>query len=181
MTWRDLEALPADRVGELIRGTLYSMPRPRPRHQRAGTRVIGELHGPYWKARGGPGGWVFLSEPGIAFPGLDVEEIVPDIAAWRVERFIEAKDDESITVVPDWVCEILSPSTRKHDQRVKRPLYAEAGVRWMWIIDVDAKTVVASRNEEGRWVEVGVWADDEAMRAEPFDAHEIPLTDLWSG
>jgi Uma2 family endonuclease len=64
---------------------------------------------------------------------------------------------------------------------VKRPLYAEAGVRWMWIIDVDAKTVVASRNEEGRWVEVGVWADDETMRAEPFDVHEIPLTDLWSG
>jgi len=179
-TWADLEALPETVVGELIQGVLYSMPRPRARHQRASTLLAGELHEPFWKGRGGPGGWLFLSEPGLAFPAEDVEEIVPDLAGWRRERLPTLPDDGSISVVPDWVCEILSPSTRRHDQRVKRPLYAKAGVRWMWLVDVDARTVIVSRNEGGRWVELGVWADAEAMRAEPFESHEIALSDLWT-
>ncbi len=177
-TWADLEALPEGVRGELIQGVLHALPRPRFAHQRAGTFIAGELHGPYWQGRGGPGGWLFVSEPGLAFPELDVQEIVPDLAGWRRDR-VPRLPESPITIVPDWVCEILSPSTRRHDQRVKRPLYAQAGVRWMWLVDVDARTVVASRNEGGRWVEVGVWADTEAMRAEPFESHEITLAELW--
>jgi Uma2 family endonuclease len=82
--------------------------------------------------------------------------------------------------VPDWVCEILSPSTRSHDQRIKRPLYARVGVRWMWVVDVDARTVVASRNEAGRWLELGVFVDDDVLRAEPFETHGIELRELWA-
>jgi Uma2 family endonuclease len=177
-TWADLEALPDDVVGELIRGVLYSMPRSRALHQNAGSVVGAELNGPFQRGRGGPGGWWILDEPGIALAELDVEEVVPDIAGWRRERLPQLPEGQ-ITIAPDWVCEILSPSTRRHDQRVKRPLYASAGVLWMWLVDVDARTVVASRNEGGRWVEIGVWADDEAMRAEPFESHEISLSDLW--
>jgi Uma2 family endonuclease len=179
-SWADLEALPSNVVGELIRGVLYAMPRPRARHQAAGGVLGAELNGPFQRGRaGGPGGWWILTEPGISMPAYDVEEIVPDLAGWQRARMPTLPSEGSITVVPDWVCEILSPSTRRHDQRVKRPLYAEAGVRWMWIVDVDARTVIASRNERGRWVEIGVWADAEAMRAEPFDAHEIALAELW--
>ncbi len=178
-TWADLEALPRDVVGELIRGVLHSMPRPRARHQHAGTQLVGELHEPYRRGRNGPGGWLFLAEPGLAFADLDVEEVVPDVAGWRRERLSALPTDGSISVAPDWVCEILSPSTRRHDQRVKRPLYAEARIPWMWIVDVDARTVMASRNEGGRWMEIGVWADDERMRAEPFEAHEFDLRELW--
>ncbi len=181
MTWRDLEAVPSTHVGELIRGVLYTMPRPRAVHQSAGSVLGAELNGPFQRGRsGGPGGWWIVDEPGIAVPALDVEEIVPDLAGWRRERLPQLPREGSITIVPDWVCEILSPTTRKHDQKVKRPLYAEAGVRWMWIVDIDARTVVASsRNESGRWMEIGVWADDERMRAEPFEVHEIALADLW--
>lgn len=49
----------------------------------------------------------------------------------------------------------------------------------MWLVDVDARTLVVSRNEHGRWVELGVWADDERARAEPFESHELALGDLW--
>lgn len=180
-TWADLEALPEHVVGELIRGVLHTMPRPRFRHQNAGSVLGAELNGPFQRGRGGPGGWWILDEPGIALPELDVEEICPDIAGWRRERMPHPPTTSSITVVSDWVCEILSPTTRRHDLRVKRPLYAEAGVRWMWLIDIDARTAVASRNEDGRWVELGVWSDDDAMRAEPFDGHTILLSDLWIG
>jgi Uma2 family endonuclease len=177
-TRADLEALPESVVGELIRGVLYTMPRPRPKHQSAGSVLGADLNGPFQRGRGGPGGWWILVEPGLALPTLDVEEIVPDLAGWRRER-LPVLPERSIELAPDWVCEILSPSTRRHDQRIKRPLYAEAGVRHMWVVDIDARTVVVSRNEGGRWMELGVWAEAEHMRAEPFDAVQLALADLW--
>lgn len=177
-TWADLESLPDHVVGELIRSALHVSPRPRPREQSASTVLGAELHGPFQRGRGGPGGWRILSMPGLAFPPLDVEEIVPDLAGWRRER-LPALPERSIEVVPDWVCEVLSPATRQLDLRVKRPLYAELGVPHMWVVDVEARTVVVSRNEVGRWMEIGVWADSERVRAEPFDAIELALSDLW--
>lgn len=179
-TRADLEAVPSTHAAALIRGALYTMPRPHFRYQNAGSVLGAELNGPFQRGRsGGPGGWWILDAPGIALPELDVEEIAPDIAGWKKDRLPHPPESGSITIAPDWVCEVLSPTTRRHDLTVKRPLYAEAGVRWMWLVDVDARTVVASRNENGRWMELGVWGDDDTMRAEPFDAHEISLSDLW--
>ena len=175
-TRAELDALPANVVGELIKGVLYAQPRPRPRHQRAAGRLFSDLEGPF--DRGERGGWIILVEPGVALPAVDVEELSPDVASWRRERLPELPDG-LIDVVPDWVCEVLSPSTRAHDQRVKRPLYAEAGVRWMWVVDIDARTVVVSQNEGGRWLEVGVFGDDGPMAAPPFETHTIALRDLW--
>jgi Uma2 family endonuclease len=177
-TRADLEALPSSVAGELIRGVLYAMPRPRPRDQRATGRLFSDLEGPFDRAGGERGGWVILVEPGIALPAVDVDELSPDIAGWRRERLPELPDS-LIDVVPDWVCEVLSPSTRAHDQRVKRPLYAQAGVAWMWVVDVDARTVVVSQNESGRWLEVAVYANTEPMAAQPFESHTIQLGDLW--
>lgn len=178
-TRADLEALPHGTAGELIAGVLYTFPRPRPRHQRAGTVMSARLVGPFDDGKDGPGGWWILSEPGIELPELDVEEIAPDIAGWHRERMPELPEG-AITLAPDWACEILSPSTRSHDQRIKRPLYARAGVRWLWFVDVDARTLTASRLEGGRWLELGVWGDDDVIRAEPFDAIELRLGDLWA-
>jgi Uma2 family endonuclease len=176
-TRADLEALPENVVGELIRGTLYTMPRPRPRHGSAASGVSADLYGPFDRGRGGPGGWWIVVEPGVELAALDVGEIVPDVAGWRRERLPELP--ERFTSAPDWVCEVLSPSTRHHDIRIKRPLYAEAGVRWMWVIDVDARTLVASRLMDGKWLEIGVWSDADVARIEPFDAIELQLSDLW--
>jgi Uma2 family endonuclease len=175
----DLEAVPASMSAELIEGVLYTMTRPRARHQSAGTNASYTLAGPFGFGRGGPGGWWILNEPGIALPELDVEEIAPDIAGWKRERMPELPEGP-ITITPDWVCEVLSPTTRAHDQRIKRPLYARAGVKWLWFIDVDARTLTASRLENERWSEIGVWADDEVARIEPFDAIEFRIGDLWT-
>lgn len=178
-TWTDLEAVPDTMVGELIRGTLHTLPRPRARHARAATRIAGRIGGAYdFGDGGGPGGWWIQVEPGIALPDLDVEEIVPDIAGWRRERVPELP--ERFVIAPDWVCEVLSPSTRRHDLLTKRPLYAEARVAHMCIVDVDARTLTVSRNHEAQWLEVGVWSDDDAVRAPPFDAVELRLGELWA-
>jgi Uma2 family endonuclease len=176
-TRADLEALPESVVGELIRGVLHTMPRPRPRHGNAAAAVSGDLYGPFDRGRGGPGGWWIVVEPGVRLAALDIDEIVPDVAGWRRET-LPALPEHFVTA-PDWVCEVLSPSTRRHDLITKRPLYAEAGVRWMWIVDVDARTLIASRLHDGKWLELGTWSDDDVARVEPFDAIEVRLADLW--
>jgi Uma2 family endonuclease len=178
-TLADLDALPPSVAGELIQGVLYTMTRPRARHQSAGTILAGDVNGPYQRGRGGPGGWWILGEPGIQHLALDIEEISPDIAGWRRERMPELPDEKSIDVVPDWVGEVLSPTTRAHDLKLKRPLYARMGVQWMWIVDVGAKTFVASRNVDGGWLELATYSDDDVVRVEPFDAIDIRLADLW--
>jgi Uma2 family endonuclease len=177
-TRADLDALPRSVVGELISGVLHTFPRPRPRHQNAGTETSAVLRGPYQHGRGGPGGWWILNEPGISLRELDVEEIAPDVAGWRKAR-LPALPDGPIEIAPDWACEILSPTTRAHDQKIKRPLYAKAGVSWLWFIDVDARTLIASRLEGGRWLELGVWGDDDVAQVEPFEEIELRLGDLW--
>lgn len=86
-----------------------------------------------------------------------------------------------ITLVPDWVCEILSPRTRSYDVLVKRPFYADIGVSHAWYIDPEARTLTVSRLFEGQWLEIGVYGRDQRVRAEPFAAIEIDLADWWEG
>jgi len=176
-TMADLEALPSHLKGEIIDGELYVQPRPRPRHSRAEAAVVDDLHGPFDRGRGGPGGWWILPEPGIEVP--DSPEFSPDVAGWRHERLAELPDDEPIRVVPDWICEILSPTTRGYDFLVKRPFYARIGVSWLWYVDLEARTVTVSKLEDSKWVELSVVGEDATVRLEPFDAVEIDLSEWW--
>ncbi|HEX8826150.1 MAG TPA: Uma2 family endonuclease [Archangium sp.] len=175
-TLADLEALPETVVGEIIDGTLYTHPRPRPRHVHFGGRLSRELQGPFELGSGGPGGWWILIEPGIQVEGS--AEFVPDLAGWRRERLPELPEDR-LSVVPDWVCEILSPSTRAYDQRIKRPFYARIGVRHLWFVDLEARTLTVSELLNGRWLELGVYGEEDVIRAAPFEATELKLGEIW--
>lgn len=178
-TYADLEALPEGVKGEIIDGELYTQPRPRARHARAGTTIASEIQGPYDFGRNGPGGWWILAEPGIELPGS--AEFAPDIAGWRRERLPELPSDASITVVPDWICEILSPTTRAYDYLKKRPFYARIGVGWLWYVDVEARTVTVSRLTDGAWLEVSVHGEGEHVRLDPFTEVELDLGLWWPG
>lgn len=175
-TRADLEGLPKNVLAEIIDGVLYTFPRPRARHSRVIAAIAGELRGPYDLGRGGPGGWWILPEPGIELP--DAAEIVPDVAGWRRERMPTLPDDP-ISIAPNWVCEVLSPSTRFHDHVRKRRKYARHGVGHLWFVDPEARTLVVSRLEGGRWVELGAWGEDERLHAEPFDLVELDLATWW--
>jgi Uma2 family endonuclease len=176
-TMADLEALPAPIKGEIIDGVLYTQPRPRPAHANAESFIDSELKGPFQRGRGGPGGWWILPEPGITLPGSP--EFSPDLAGWRRSRLPVLPQDSGIEVVPDWVCEILSPSTRGFDQRVKRPFYARIGVGYLWYVDLEGRSLTVSQLHEGRWMELGVYGEDDVIRAAPFDAIEIALGEWW--
>jgi Uma2 family endonuclease len=136
-TLADLDALPPGIVGEIINGVLYTMTKPRMRHQRMTRTIGGRIGDPFDDALGGPGGWWIVVEPGIELPSTP--EISPDVAGWRRERMPEMPGDEPIRMVPDWVCEILSKTTRRHDQLIKMPYYAEVGVPYSWIVDLELR------------------------------------------
>ncbi|HEY3353361.1 MAG TPA: Uma2 family endonuclease [Polyangia bacterium] len=177
-TIADLEALPEHLKGEIIDGMLYAYPRPRALHADVEGLLAHELIGPFRRGRGGPGGWWILVEPGIEVPGSP--EFSPDLAAWRVARMPTLPAEGPITVVPDWVCEIHSPTTRALDLRVKRPFYARLGVGYLWYIDREAHTLTVSTLVDGRWMELGVWGEDDHVRAEPFQEIELALGDWWA-
>jgi Uma2 family endonuclease len=86
----------------------------------------------------------------------------------------------SITVVPDWICEVLSNTTRRYDLRTKKPFYARMGVAFLWVVDSAAQVVTAQRLERGNWIEVGVWADETNARIPPFDEVEIDVSAWWT-
>ncbi len=176
-TRADLDALPPGIKGEIIEGVLYTMTRPRGRHQWTSTVVGSDLSGPFGRGRGGPGGWWILVEPGIELP--NTPEIAPDLAGWRRDRLPELPTDSSISVVPDWVCEILSPTTRRHDGLVKKPYYAKVGVPHHWIIDLEARTVTAYQLDSGRWVEIGVYGDEREARIVPFGEVPLDVASWW--
>jgi Uma2 family endonuclease len=177
-TLDDLEALPRDVKGEIIEGVLYTMTRPRAQHQRLVRDVSGGLGGPFDRGRDGPGGWWILPEPGIELP--NTPEISPDVAGWRRERMPDLPADEPIRVVPDWTCEILSPSTRRHNLLIKKPYYAKIGVPFHWLIDRDARTLTAYRLASHQWLEIGVYGDEREARINPFDAIPFDVALLWT-
>lgn len=178
-TYADLQALPEGVKGEIIDGELYVQPRPRPAHARAETTIVSDIQGPYDLGRGGPGGWWILAEPGIELPGSP--EFSPDVAGWRRERLAALPQDSAIQLAPDWICEILSPTTRGYDLLKKRPFYARSGVAWLWYVDVEARIVTVSQLAEGSWVEVAVHGEDERARLPPFSEVEIDFSLWWSG
>jgi Uma2 family endonuclease len=177
-TYADLEAVPSHLVAEIIHGELRTMPRPAPRHAKAASFLGGELHGPYHRGIGGPGGWVILDEPELHL-GPDV--LVPDLAGWRIDRMPELPETAYFELAPDWVCEVLSPSTEAEDRADKMPIYAREGIRHAWLLDPILKTLeVFVLASEGEWTLRRVHRGNAHVRAEPFEAIELDLGLLWS-
>jgi Uma2 family endonuclease len=180
-TYADLEAVPPHKVAEIIDGMLHVQPRPAPRHTWASSLLGGELVGPFHRGRGGPGGWIILDEPELHFgPAEDLDVLVPDLAGWRVERMPELPETAYFTLAPDWICEVLSPSTAATDRVEKMPIYAREGVRHAWLLDPLLETLeIFALNTENLWVLRGTHRGAAVVRAEPFDAIELDLSVLW--
>ncbi|WNG20068.1 Uma2 family endonuclease [Cystobacter fuscus] len=175
-TYQDLVALPEHLVGELIDGDLYASPRPASRHAKVSSVLGMDLGGAFQRGRGGPGGWWIVDEPELHF-GKDV--LVPDLAGWRRERMPTIPDVAFFELAPDWICEVLSPSTAKLDLVRKLPRYAREGVEHAWVVDPIHQTLEVFHQEKGRWVLMDAFAGDDRVRAPPFDAIELELGSLW--
>ncbi|WNG53604.1 Uma2 family endonuclease [Archangium gephyra] len=175
-TYEDLEAIPANCVGEIVDGELYVSPRPASPHFRAASRLGMLLGRPFDLGEKGPGGWIIVDEPELHF-GDDA--LVPDLAGWRRERMPEMPHTAAITLAPDWVCEVLSPSTVVLDREKKMKAYAREGVSHLWLVDPLQQALEVYRLERRRWSRQGHWSGETTVHAEPFAVLPLKLATLW--
>lgn len=178
-TYADLLRVPESMVAEIIDGELIATPRPSSPHARAASGIGSDLWGPFDRppgGSGGPGGWWILFEPELHL-GEDV--IVPELAAWRRQRMPAMPDVAFFELVPDWVCEVVSPRTGAVDRSRKMRIYARDGVAHLWMVDPITKTLEVYRSETGRWVVVSTHGEGERVRTEPFDAIELEIGRWW--
>lgn len=176
-TYDDLVQVPDTQVAEIVDDELHASPRPAPRHARAGASLGGLIEAPYDHGRGGPGGWWILYEPELH---LGPNVLVPDWAGWRRTRMPRLPDTAFFPLVPDWVCEIVSPSTASLDRVKKLTVYAREGVGHAWIIDPCARTLEVLRLDAGRWTILAAHSGNDVVRAEPFSAIDLELATLWA-
>ena len=175
-TYQDVLDAPPDKVAEVVDGTLYIFHRPAIRHTLAASVLGGIISPPFYHGRGGPGGWWILKEPELHL-GEDI--VVPDIAGWRRERIPVLPDAAYFTLAPDWLCEVLSPSTRKLDLGGKSAVYARAGVRYIWFVDPIARSLEAKLLRGGKWAVIATLHDDATVSLPPFEEISFSLDDLW--
>ena len=178
-TYADLEHTPETMVAEIINGELTLSPRPAPRHANV-TSVLGSdlnsrFHGPP------PAGWWILDEPEIHLSG---DAYVPDIAGWRRERLPNLPMTAAFELAPDWICEVISPSTQRRDRMLKLPAYAHEGVAWAWLVDPLSRHLEVYRLAGEHWVLEGTWGEGQeqasAARIPPFEALAIDLGRWWA-
>ncbi len=175
-TYQDIIDAPPHMVAEIVDGVLYTFPRPAPRHAYTYSGLGGIIIPPFHFGRGGPGGWWILNEPELHF-GDDV--LVPDIAGWRRARMASLPEEAYFTLAPDWVCEILSKSTRKFDLKAKRGVYAREGVEYLWFVDPVQRYLEARRLVNSQWVLIDRLHDDAQVCLPPFEEIRFDLSDLW--
>jgi Uma2 family endonuclease len=177
-TYEDLLALPAHVVGQIVFGVLYAHPRPAPKHAQAASTLGEELGPPFKRGRGGPGEWLILDEPEIH---LGPHVVVPDLGGWRRERMPEMPVDKAwFELAPDWVCEVLSPSTASLDRGNKLKVWRAFDVSHVWFVDPEAKTLEILEKDARGYRVFEVHSGDAKNRAAPFDAIELELGLLWA-
>ena len=175
-SYEDILRLPENKVGEIVDGALIVSPRPGPRHALASSSLGAEIGGPFGRGRGGPGGWIILDEPELH---LGPQVLVPDLAGWRRERMPALPDTAWFTLAPDWVCEVLSPSTAIVDRTRKQDISREQGIRWLWFVDPAGRTIEVLSRAEQHWILTGSFGGGGEMRIPPFDAVPIDVGALW--
>ncbi len=175
----ELEKVPDTKVAEIIDGELIVSPRPASPHAFAasvmGADLIGAFHRPPGDARG-PSGWWLLDEPELHFYD---DVLVPDQAGWRRERMPLVPKVPAFTLAPDWVCEVISPSTERIDRSRKMRIYAREGVAFLWFVNPLLRTIEVYELRDAEWSAKAVHGGDAPARLVPFDAVELDVARWW--
>jgi Uma2 family endonuclease len=176
-TYADIEALPPHVTGQILFGSLYTHPRPVTRHVTCVHRLDAVLTNTYEFDGDEPGSWIFLPQEELH---LGPHVIVPDLSGWRVDRlppdYLESK---FIEIPPDWICEVLSPSTEDIDKSEKRRIYATYGVGHLWYIDPRPRILEVFARQDRDWLLLNTFTEHDDVCAPPFADLTFPLKRLW--
>lgn len=176
-TYDDLLAYPEDVKAEVLGGEIYVQPSALPDHCHAQFALGHFIGGPFHGYGDGPGGWWILPEIDVRLGPHDI--VRPDVAGWRRARLPHPWGTRPIDVVPDWICEILSPSTERFDRVRKQQLYARHGVPYYWLVDPAERVLEAYVLDADHWRIAGTYDDTAVARVPPFDAIELPVGRLF--
>ena len=173
-----MRAIPSTCIAEsFLEGLVFSQPKDDKAQLAIEATLIAALRNPFQRGRDGPGGWWFVQEGRVKIADSDFS---PDLAGWLVGRVPgRPLAGDKVAIVPDWICEVHSAATRGYDFLVKRAFYAGLGVRVLWFIDPDARTLFVSKLSRGRWCDVGVYGDNDEVRVEPFEEHSVKCAEWW--
>lgn len=167
-TYADLLARGEDVHAELIDGEVVMHAAPGIEHGFAAGGVHCDVLGPFGRGRGGPGGWWIVPKTDVRLPSGDI--VRPDLVGWRPSRLPTLPRERPVQLVPDWVCEVLSPSNADYDEGKKLALYHTAAVPFVWHVDPERRLVrVYAYDPRGYLVHATVRAGTEAALP-PFDA-----------
>jgi Uma2 family endonuclease len=169
--------MPEEDRYEIVDGDLVPKEAARVLHGQAQLAIGQCLRGPFNRRGGGPpgrpGGWWLASEVLIQFAPAEIRR--PDAAGWRRERMPEPPTGTPLLLVPDWICEIVSPTNAATDTITKMRLYHEANVRHYWLLDPGPETLAVYRHSPDGFVHVLGARRGDRVRAEPFDAIELQV------
>lgn len=177
-TYADLLATPPDTPFELVDGELYAMPGAAVKHALAVTEIGMAVRYLF----GAPtGGWLILAQVEVHLGRPDPRTLVliPDVAGWRRERLAVAPDTQGIDVVPDWVCEVLSPSNEYRARGLKLRKYAGAGVPWVWLANPRAQAVEVFKLDGQTYRSWQVVESVETAEIAPFESVVLNLRQWW--
>jgi Uma2 family endonuclease len=176
-TYEDLLAYPEKERVEILDGVVVvAQASALPIHNEVLSCILERLRAPFRHGRGGPGGWWIIHDIDVRLATHDV--VRPDVVGWRQERLPAPGNTRPIDVLPDWACEVLSPSTRSVDRGAKMALYARAGLPYYWLVEPFGAIEVFAL-EQGRWVRVGWYERGAVARIPPFEAIELPVAELF--
>jgi len=178
-TYEDLCQVPEPFTVELIDGELIVHPQPAGPHCVSNSSTGGDLWSRF--GRRSTGGWWIVDEPELhmGHPNPKSLVLVPDLAGWLRERVPRYPATAGVEIVPDWVCEVFSPHSQRHDRIRKGHIYATLGVKWMWLIHPVEQTLEVYELRDGVWAWLQSFEGATKVRARPFDSEELDMADWW--
>ncbi|MFO0558479.1 MAG: Uma2 family endonuclease [Polyangiales bacterium] len=165
---------------EIVDGVLLMAPAPLSRHQAAQGALFALLRRALRfdnDRTSPPSGWVFIQVPELHL-GVGPDKCNPDLCGWRASR-APSLDDSPIAIVPDWICEVLSPSTESFDRGSKMPAFARHGVESAWLVDPELRQLEVYRLDRGSLREVARYQGNDRVCAPPFESESFDLSELW--
>lgn len=176
-TYQDILDAPEGMIAQVINGRLDLQSSPAPGHQNAADELVGYFRSHFRRSKFKPGGWLILSTVDVVFEEREI--YCPDLSGWRTETLPSMPTQARMDVIPDWVCEVLSPSTRRVDRSEKMATYARHGVGHYWIVDPKERTLEVFELQGGNWVLAALASDDDVVSFAPFEEISIELADFW--
>jgi Uma2 family endonuclease len=177
LTYADYEQIPNDGMRhEIIDGIHYVTPAPARRHQYFLARLTARL---FTFAEERRLGQVYAAPFDVLFSDYDI--VQPDLVFVSNER-LGVLNDKNAQGAPDLVVEVLSPSTRRRDQTIKRRLYERDGVQEYWVVDPERGTVAVHRRSGtgfAKAMELAAAAGDR-LETPLLPGFALPLRDLFA-